>query len=311
MEFRKIEQVRDDGRKVRYRVEFDNEQTREGTALAYMLMCESEKMEYGDPADVRDRLVEMVGRGAVDGYLANFLPNYVASVVAEGLPFFPFGRPVVMKGEGASEEGVVSLLIEYVRTPQYELVDYSAPVVRVPVGELDKEVRARLVMTELLDRFDGEVAKEDFRVVLDEMTVKLFEMLEAHGMSLEKYCKKRKMSEDDLHLSLMVTARDKFAEEMALDALYRHHGLEANAQDEEIVLMQMDPERTGGVRRRLQVTGLYYQLRQQAQRQAARRWLMSNVRFETFEVEPGEEAGFDFDFGGLEEALSGLDSAIR
>lgn len=306
MEFLKIEQVSDDGRKVRYRVEFENERTREATGLAYMLMCESEMMDYGDPADVRDRLVARVGQGAVDGYLANFLTNYVASMVAETLPFFPFGRPSIMHDavEADQKGGTVGLLIEYVRTPEYELSSYEAPVIRIPAGEVDEEAKVRLLMNELWNRFVGEVDKEDFRVVLDEMTVKLFEMLEMRSMDVQQYCKKLKMSEDDLHLSLMVSARDKFAEEMALDALYRHHGLEATAEDEEIVLMQMDADRMRGVRRRLQVTGLTHQLRQQAQRQSARRWLMGNVRYEVIEDPRGDAPEFDLE--ALEEAIRGF-----
>lgn len=279
MEFLKIEHAGSEGRAERYLVEFEEEQTREAVGLAYRMMCESEGVQFDENPDIHGALAARLGEGAVRGYLANFLVNYVASSVAETLPFFPFGQPKVMQPGGDRQPGLVTLMVEFARTPEYELSDYSPLTVYVPSEHIDEDGKARLILDEIGERFVGTIAEGDYMVARDEYTERFLAMLEKEGLALPQYCKQKGVSQDELKRSMMYEIRDRFAEEMALDAICRHHGLEATEDDEMVVLMQLDFDKPRKIGTMLKESRLYYRIRQQARRQRARRWLLETTEF--------------------------------
>lgn len=306
MEFKRCECVEHGESTVRYVVEFDQEEMAPVSEIAYGFLYEEAKIDVINNADPLKSLRDALGEPAINGYLGNFLQNYVASYLAESLDFYPYGKPFIVdvSNEDGVDSGCIALSIEYKRTPSMELKDYGPYEIRVPAGEFDSETKARYAYEALLDQIVGDIDPEDFKVTLDEMTERFFTTIRLRNISVEGYCKKNKLDDKSLHMSIFNAALDSFKENMALDALYRHHGLSCTKDDERVILIQMHADNPDGIRRRLEETHATSSLRQAAERQCARRWLMETTVF------VADDAMVDYSKLTSDEALDLIRSAV-
>lgn len=281
MKFNRCECVERGESTVRYIVEFAQEEMISVSEIAYGFLYEEAKIDVINNSDPLKSLKDALGEPAINGYLGNFLQNYVASYVAESLDFYPYGKPFIVdvSEEEGVEPGRIALSIEYKKTPSMELQDYGPYEIRVPAGEFDSEAKAKFAYDTLLDQVVGDIDPEDFRVTLDEMTERFFTTIRQRNLSVEGYCKKNKLDDKSLHMSIFNAALDSFKENMALDALYRYHNLSYTKDDERVILIQMHADNPDGVRRRLEETHATASLHQAAERQCARRWLMESATF--------------------------------
>lgn len=304
MEFTRCELIEETESTLRYAVFFTEEDMKAPLELAYGFLYRDAKIDVVGNKNPYGHLVEMIGEENISRYLGSFLQNYVANCVAQNEGFCPHGAPQVFAAPDEPSDEVKGLVIEYRKTPVYELAEYGPVKVVLPPGDFDEDEKAKRMVAVLKARFHDEIKVDDLMPVLDEMTRRFFRKLEMSGMSLEKYCKKHDINDERLHMLLFNEAVDEFKENMALDAIYRHEGLSWDERDERVVLLQIEPDRPDALKRQLEDTCFLAPLHQAAQRQAARRWLMETVEYVV------DESLVDFGKMSGEEALDAIRQAV-
>ncbi|MDR1185637.1 MAG: hypothetical protein LBK67_12710 [Coriobacteriales bacterium] len=292
MELSRCERAEETDDSLRYVVEFSSDVIEEPTRIAYRFLYRDANINIRENDDPHGHLVDLLGDEAVTGYLGNFVQNYIAGFVAEQAGVCPYGAPTIVDvsddvsggmsaGRWSAEKSRI-LSIEFRKTPRYELSDYNPLQVAVLPGS-DDEAKAASLLKTLLRRFQQDVRPDDLKIVLDEMTKRFFRRLQMKNMTVEQYCKKNNLDEERLHTLIFKEALESFKEDMSLDAIFRHHGLVCEKNDEQVILVQIEPDHPDSLKRQLEETYSAGWLRQAAERQRTRRWLMETARFITDE----------------------------
>ena len=281
MEFITCNKYRDDEEGVFYEVSFKDASLEDARGIACQHLCRNAGIDWKANAEALARLNEAFGQETISRFIDEFCENYVACAIAETLDFYPFGRPRIVERnvEQDSEGAIVSLKVGFRRTPSYPLCSYDPLEIEVGEGEIDLESKAKLVNERLLAMLDKKIDVKDLQVCLEDETAKFFAMLEEKDMSVERYCKKGKTNEEGLRRALVKTSLQKLTEEMALDALYRKLGLSYSDEDMRQVLLRINPDDPKAAWVSMQKTNITHQAKQAAERQCARRWLMTTARF--------------------------------
>jgi len=141
-----------------------------------------------------------------------------------------------------------------------------------------RESRAR---EELAKYLDGEVPEAMITSRKSQMMRDFFNMLESRGMDVEQYLQMSGVTMDVLEADVKVQAEQSVREELALEALFRAHGLEVGDADIEEELQQIAGASESSVedaRKRWEELGLMPVVREQIMHRKAMLWLLDNLK---------------------------------
>ncbi len=138
--------------------------------------------------------------------------------------------------------------------------------------------KRQAVVAELAKRFEGKIADE----VYESMSRKLSESLQMDlrnaGRSWEEFVEENG-GEQQTNMLLMLQTREMLAQGYALDAVYRHFGLQVTDHDYEQVCHTMNPEVDPKVLRKdIEKNGQGFALRESAERFKANQYILDHAK---------------------------------
>jgi trigger factor len=154
------------------------------------------------------------------------------------------------------------------------------------VRELERDARAALS-----ERLVGDVPEAMITSMTSQMFEEFFQSLSERGITMEKYVEATGVAPERIRDDIAVEAAVRVKNDLALEALFVHAGLEisdAEIADELSKLAEEQKTDTATLMQRLSAAGLMPLVIEDLTHRKAVRWLMENV--ELVEVEEGEAA---------------------
>ncbi len=195
----------------------------------------------------------------------------------------------------AAQQAFDTLDIAFLLTPKFKLPDewdeedaltFTARAFPVPDMELDLETPIERGEDEapeaaarraLRQRLHGSMPQALVEQAVKERREKFRSELAAAGQTYREYRIEHGVKPSDVEERLEREAKDKLAEDIALDLAFLRKGLEANENDEFLALSSLKPGSEAELKREFLETGHACLLRQEARRGAAARWAAENL----------------------------------
>ncbi|MCE5190398.1 MAG: trigger factor [Actinomycetia bacterium] len=144
-----------------------------------------------------------------------------------------------------------------------------------------------LARQRLSSRLDGDIPESIIRQRTESMTREFFETLEESNMTLDGYVAATGVEVPQIQADIAEQARERIAEELALEALFRTLGMEVTQADLDEALFEIaggDPEALERTRENLREVGATPIVKESIMHRRALEWLLANV--EVLEQEP-------------------------
>ena len=138
------------------------------------------------------------------------------------------------------------------------------------------DYKRNLAAAELSKRFKGSIPDEIYEGSMAEEQRQLRRQVANSGMSWEDFCEKQG-GEQQVHMTLMVSMRNKLVQGYCLDAYYRHHGLSYTEDDLDESCFQINPQNPRAARQQMERNGLGFALREAAERLRACKHLVEHA----------------------------------
>ena len=138
----------------------------------------------------------------------------------------------------------------------------------------------RALLTELIDRLEGEVPEELVNARASTMLRELFEEMERRGITIEQYMQAVGVTPEQLQDDLQSQAGVRVREELALEALHEAKGLTVSDDDLAEALLEIaggDAEAVATLRDELDENGALPLVREQVVHKQALQWLLENA----------------------------------
>ena len=139
------------------------------------------------------------------------------------------------------------------------------------------EYRQYLAATQLADRIEGVIPDAAFIAQMNENTNEFAENLGAQGKTIAQYCEENGVTEQQLQQEFMLRTREELRQELALDALARHEGMEVTEEDMQELYSTMAPGQEAMLAQMLEMNGGMRQARERALRMKANKWAVEHA----------------------------------
>lgn len=204
------------------------------------------------------------------------------------------GEPKCSYEEPPHEGESFTYQMQVALVPQMELTSYDS--VSVPSqesvlegfkngGQRDPELgatqyRRYIAVSKLSQRLDGNVPDEAFEAAYNELLQSFRTAMRERDMTEEDYFAKEGTNAQDFKASLMMQTREQLRQELALDALARHEGMELTEDDVREYCREQAPGREAQYASHAANQGGMRSLKLAALRTKANKWLVETASIE-------------------------------